>query len=79
MRERYNSILKEKGVEGGRELYKFPWDVESLKVNEAVMTGKEEMRKMIREFRVEIGGAGEIPDVRERVFNFGDRECRGVK
>ncbi|MPD05772.1 hypothetical protein E2C01_101536 [Portunus trituberculatus] len=40
-------------------------NVESLKVNGAVVTGKEEMRRTIKEFWEEIGGVGEVFDVGE--------------
>ena len=65
--------LREKGMEGGREWYRFlrgegmpdSENVESLKVNGAVVTDKEEMRRAIKEFWEEIGGVGEVFDVDE--------------
>ena len=65
--------LREKGMEGGREWYRFlrgegmpdSENVESLKVNGAVVTDKEEIRR-VKEFWEEIGGVGEVFDVRER-------------
>ena len=65
--------LREKGVEGGREWYRFlrgegmsvSENVESLRVNGAVVTDKEEMRKAVKEFWEEIGGVGGVFDARE--------------
>ena len=65
--------LREKGMEGGREWYKFlrgenvsdSVGVESLKVNGEVVTEKEGMREAIRQFWEEVGGVGEVFDVRE--------------
>ena len=66
--------LREKGMEGGREWYKFlrgenmssNAGVESLKVNGEVITEKEGMREAIKQFWEEVGGVGEVFDVRER-------------
>ncbi|XP_050718462.1 uncharacterized protein LOC126999703 [Eriocheir sinensis] len=65
--------LREKGLDGGREWYRFLRDermsdsenVESLKVNGEKITDKEKMRESIREFWEEIGGVGEVFGVRE--------------
>ena len=40
-------------------------NVESLKVNGAVVTGKEEKRKVLKKFWEEIASVGEVLDVRE--------------
>ena len=40
-------------------------NVESLKVNGSVVTDKEEMRKAVKDYWEEIGGVGEVHDVRE--------------
>ncbi|MPC58796.1 hypothetical protein E2C01_052805 [Portunus trituberculatus] len=65
--------LREKGVEGGREWYRFlrgkgmhdNENVESLRMIRALVTDKEDMRRVIEEFWEEIGGVGEIFGVRE--------------
>ena len=65
--------LREKGVEGGREWYRFlrgermpdSENVESLKVNGALVTEKEDIRRVVKEFWEEIGGVGEVSEVRE--------------
>ena len=64
--------LREKGVEGGREWYRFlrgeqmsdREDVESLKVNGVCVTDKQEMKVAIKEFWEDIGGVGEELNVR---------------
>ncbi|MPC63693.1 hypothetical protein E2C01_057795 [Portunus trituberculatus] len=65
--------LREKGVEGRREWYRFlrgegmpdSENVESLRVNGALVTDKEDMRRVIKEFWEEIGGVDEVFGVRE--------------
>ena len=65
--------VREKGVQGGREWYRFlrgegmsdSENVESLRVNGALVTHKEEMRKAVKEFWEEIGGVDEVFDIRE--------------
>ena len=65
--------LREKGLEGGHEWYRFlrgermsgSENVESLKVNGEKITDKEKMKESVKEFWEEIGGVGEVLDVRE--------------
>ncbi|MPC93382.1 hypothetical protein E2C01_088508 [Portunus trituberculatus] len=40
-------------------------NVERLRVNGTVVTDKEEMKKVIKDFWEEIGGVGEVLDVKE--------------
>ncbi|MPC24152.1 hypothetical protein E2C01_017228 [Portunus trituberculatus] len=59
--------LREKGVEGGQEWYRFlrgegmpdSENVESLRVNGALVTDKEDMRRVIKEFWEEIVGVAD--------------------
>ena len=69
---RMNHGKREKGLEGGREWYRFMRgeqmaereNVESLKVNGECITEKEKMKEAVKEFWEEIGGVGEVLDVR---------------
>ena len=64
--------LREKGQEGGREWYRFMRgegmldreNIESLKVNGECITDRERMKVSIREFWEDVGGVGEVFDVR---------------
>ena len=65
--------LREKGVEGGREWHRFlrgegmpdSENVESLRVNGALVTDVEDMRRVVNEFWEENGGGGEVSKLRE--------------
>ncbi|XP_063857805.1 uncharacterized protein LOC135099405 isoform X1 [Scylla paramamosain] len=65
--------LREKGMEGGREWYKFmrgenmsgSVGVERLKVEGVVITEKDGIREAIKGFWEEVGGVGEMFSVRE--------------
>ena len=65
--------LREKGVEGGREWHRFvrgEWmldseNAESLRGNGALVTDKEDMRRVVKEFWEEIRGVSEVSEVRE--------------
>ena len=65
--------LREKWLEGGREWYRFlrgekmpdSENVESLKVNGELVTDKEKICECIKEFWEEIGGVGEVFEVRD--------------
>ena len=64
--------LREKGMEGGREWYRFMrgesmtenGDVKVLKVNGECITDEKRMKDAIKQFWEEIGGVGEVFDVR---------------
>ena len=60
--------LKEKGLQGGREWYRFMRgesvteneDVKALKVNDEYVTDEEEMKEAVKMFWEDIGGVGEV-------------------
>ena len=73
--------LREKGMVGGREWQNFLRgesksnnECESLKVNGEVITDKVRMKESVKEFWEEVGGVGQVYDVRENCITLESTE-----
>ena len=74
--------LKEKGLQGGREWYRFMRgesineneDVQTLKVNEECVTDERIIKEAVKEFWEEIGGVGEVFDARDECLTLERRD-----
>ena len=78
--------LKEKGLQGGREWYRFmrgeniteSEGVKDLKVNDRYVSDEEEMKEAVKMFWEDIGGVGEVFDARSECLTLDRKDAAAL-